>query len=303
MTKGNNNKNNYFIFINAWNNWKECSYLEYDEKFGYASLNALSKALFNLPLRNNNFNLLNLKKYCKIAIQAHIFYKDLIIEMFNKINNLPVKFDLFISTISIEIKNIIIKYIKKYSKSNKYEVIIVKNKGRDILPLLIQLKTKIKQYKYLCHIHSKKSKTNPNIGISWRNYLYNNLLGTNIIISEILSDFENKDKLGFIFPETFHKLINQSFQLTKKNKKYMKYLLKKLFSFNNIGNIFDFPAGNMFWAKIEAIHQIFEYNFLKKFDSEKGQTNDTIMHAIERIWLYLVKLNGFYYKKIFKSYI
>ena len=299
-TKTNNNKNNYFIFINTWNNWKEGFYLESNEKFGYASLNALSKALFNLPLRNNNFNLLNLKKECKIMIQAHIFYKDLINEIINKINNIPVKFDLFISTISIEIKNIIVKDIKKYSKANKYEVIIVKNKGRDILPLLIQLKKRIKKYKYLCHIHSKKSKTSPQIGISWRNYLYNNLLGNNIIVSEILTDFENKDKLGFIFPETFYKLINQSFELTKKNKKYMKYLLKKLFSFNNIGNKFDYPAGNMFWARIDAIYQIFEFNFLKKFDSEKGQTNDTIMHGIERIWLYIVKFNGFYYKKIFK---
>ena len=302
-TKSNNNKNNYIIFINAWNNLKEGFYLEPNEKFGYASLNALSKALFNLPLRNNNYNLLNLKKDCKIAIQAHIFYKDLIIEIINKINNISVKFDLFISTISVEIKNIIIQYIKKYSKANKYEIIIVKNKGRDILPLLIQLKNKIKQYKYLCHIHTKKSKTNPQIGIIWRNYLYNNLLGNNIIISEILSDFENKDKLGFIFPETFYKLINQSFLLTKKNKKYMKYILKKLFSYNNIGNKLDFPAGNMFWARFDAIYQIFEYNFFNKFESEKDQTNDTIMHGIERIWLYLVKHNGFYYKKIFKSYI
>lgn len=302
-TKSNNNKNNYIIFINAWNNLKEGFYLEPNEKFGYASINALSKALFNLPLRNNNYNLLDLKKVCKIAIQAHIFYKDLIIEIINKINNISVKFDLFISTISIEIKNIIIQYIKKYSKANKYEIIIVKNKGRDILPLLIQLKNKIKQYKYLCHIHTKKSKTNPQIGIIWRKYLYNNLLGNNIIISEILSDFENKDKLGFIFPETFYKLINQSFLLTKKNKKYMKYILKKLFSFNNIGNKLDFPAGNMFWARFDAIYQIFEYNFFKKFEREKDQTNDTIMHGIERIWLYLVKYNGFYYKKIFKSYI
>jgi len=135
-TKSNNNKNNYIIFINAWNNLKEGFYLKPNEKFGYASINALSKALFNLPLRNNNYNLLNLKKVCKIAIQAHIFYKDLIIEIINKINNISVKFDLFISTISIEIKNIIIQYIKKYSKANKYEIIIVKNKGRDILPLL-----------------------------------------------------------------------------------------------------------------------------------------------------------------------
>ena len=50
----------------------------------------------------------------------------------------------------------------------------------------------------------------------------------------------------------------------------------------------------MFWAKSKAIYQIF--NVRLKYPEELGQTNETIMHAIERLWLYLVKLNGYYYK-------
>ena len=277
--------------------------MEPNEKYGYATLNALSKALFNLSYRNSKYNLFNLLNESKIAIQAHIFYKDLILDIINKTNNIPVKFDLFISTTSIEIKNIIFKIIKMYSKANKYEIIVLQNRGRDILPLLIQLKYRIRYYKYLCHLHSKKSFKNYYLGVIWRNYLYNNLLGSNTIISEILSDFENTDKLGFIFPETFYEIINESFKLTRKTKKYMKFIINKIFPNFKLGNKLDFPAGNMFWARCEAIFQIFEYNFYKKFDKENDQTNDTIMHGIERIWLYLVKLNGFYYKKIFKSFI
>ena len=81
----------------------------------------------------------------------------------------------------------------------------------------------------------------------------------------------------------------------------MKYILKKIFSNIKLGNTLEFPAGNMFWARVKAIYQIFFINFNNKFDNESGQTNDTIMHGIERIWLYLVKLNGFYYKIIFKN--
>ena len=47
----------------------------------------------------------------------------------------------------------------------------------------------------------------------------------------------------------------------------------------------NFPAGNMFWAKIKAIFQIFLYDFSDDFPDEDNQTNDTIMHGIERIWL------------------
>ena len=53
-------KNN-FLFINGWNNWKEGTYLEPDNKIGFASINALSKALFNISFSNGIFNLDNLK--------------------------------------------------------------------------------------------------------------------------------------------------------------------------------------------------------------------------------------------------
>ena len=37
-----------FIFVNAWNEWAEGTYLEPDEKCGYANINTLSKAIFDL---------------------------------------------------------------------------------------------------------------------------------------------------------------------------------------------------------------------------------------------------------------
>jgi glycosyltransferase involved in cell wall biosynthesis len=37
-----------FMFINAWNEWAEGTYLEPDKKYGYANINTLSKAIFGL---------------------------------------------------------------------------------------------------------------------------------------------------------------------------------------------------------------------------------------------------------------
>ena len=302
-TKLKYNNANKFVFVNAWNEWGEGTYLEPDEKYGYASINALSKAIFNISYNNNIYNLSHLMVIPKIAIQAHIYYEDLIIEMINKINNIPVKYDLFISTNSIKTKNQINSHIKQLSNVNNYEILIFENKGRDVLPLLLQLNAKvIKKYKYFCHIHTKKT-TFTNFGDDWRKYLLENLIGSKDIISEILTDYENNDKLGFIFPENYYKvLLEYGNELTKNDKYYMNYLLKQIDKNKKVGKLIDFPAGNMFWARVQAVFQIFNIDIYKQFPTEKYQADGTIMHAIERIWLFLVKMNGFYYKKIYKHF-
>ena len=55
----------------------------------------------------------------------------------------------------------------------------------------------------------------------------------------------------------------------------------------------------MFWARPIALYQIFNDNIIKSAPEEKGQIDGTILHAIERFWIYLAKLNGFEYKTIF----
>lgn len=199
-TRNKYDKNNRFIFINAWNEWGEGAYLEPDTKYGYASINSLSKALFDRPYKEIKINQTYFNNKSIVAIQVHLYYDNLIEEIVNKTNYIPIFFDLYVSTDSLYKKNKIIDYIKNNSKSKNVEILVLENKGRDVIPLLIQMKNKIKQYKYICHIHTKKSLF-IDIGDNWRNYLYNNLLGNENIISEILSEFENNDKLGFSFPE------------------------------------------------------------------------------------------------------
>lgn len=86
---------------------------------------------------------------------------------------------------------------------------IVENRGRDVAPFLVQMKDKIGQYDYLCHIHSKKT-TLSEYGDMWRKYLYWHLFGTSENIKGILQTFENNSKVGLIFPETYPVLLKQA---------------------------------------------------------------------------------------------
>lgn len=49
-TRRRNDEDHRFIFVNAWNEWAEGTYLEPDEKYGYANINTLSKAICDFPL-------------------------------------------------------------------------------------------------------------------------------------------------------------------------------------------------------------------------------------------------------------
>ena len=75
-------------------------------------------------------------------------------------------------------------------------------------------------------------------------------------------------------------------------------MLRELFhKFKISDQYFDFPGGNRFWARTKAIYQIFKKDLRNHIPEEKGSKN--ILYAIERIWLFIVKINGYYYKKCF----
>ena len=301
-TKNTFPKNEQFYFLNGWNNWLEGSYLEPDTNFGYAAINSFSKALYNLPYDSSKkYNFAELEKKVKIAVQAHVYYEDLIKEMIDKINNIPFKFDLYISTDTLPKKNIIENYVKKNTKANYYEILIIQNQGRDLLPMLIQMRHKITNYEYFCHIHSKRDNYTE-FGNVWRNYLYQNLLGNTEIIKDIFNTFISKEEIGFIFPEVVYKFIKMPFMLGKNNTKYLNYVINKISPGYKVGSIFKYSSGNMFWAKVDAIKQAFRNKYVKMVKNNDAEKIFNITsYANEVAWLYFVKINGYLYKTIFKS--
>ena len=151
----------------------------------------------------------------------------------------------------------------------------------------------IKKYKYFCHIHSKISHS-----FKWRNYLYSNLIGSKELIIEILSDFESHDKLGVIIPESFYDILQYSLRVDVFDK-YLNNLINRLFPGAKIAKkFFEFPAGNMFWARNKAVYQIFKKDIVEEIINQKISMK--LLYAIERIWLFINKLNGYYYKKYYK---
>ena len=172
------------------------------------------------------------------------------------------------------------------------------NKCEKILFSFFYFRNKAKNYKYICNINSYHYK-NITFFEEWKNYIYNNLLGNSKIISEIITDFEHNKTLGIIFPEKYYKsYVYLDEYINALNLKYLNFLIRKIdIKSLSMQNFFDFPEGNMFWAKVSAIYPIF--NLYPKIVMTK-KSSLIIQNNLEYIWVFLLKLNGFFYKKIFK---
>ena len=240
-----------------------------------------------------------------IAFQVHCFYTDLLPELYDYLNVMSLKFDLFISTDTADKKKDIESFFqcKKIKACEKISVKVFDNRGRDIYPFLAQISPVWNKYDYIGHFHTKKSLT-ADFGDEWRNYIYKNIFANSIYVTNLFCYMQEHPRVGFVTPPPYKKILSMYYfnRMSKKNVQSINDLLQKLgikiFSKKNVSLSFEFPAGNMFIAKRNSIKQIFEYGFsANDFPEEFGQVSNTLQHTIELIWHYLVFFNKYDYKE------
>ncbi|MBA3009203.1 MAG: glycosyltransferase [Proteobacteria bacterium] len=259
----------------------------------------LFEALKNDALSTHPCKLIPFEHKAKVsyryAVHLHLFYEDIGKEFCRYFKNLPGKFDLFITVVDETIKDRVYHRFKACNARN-IEVIVVENIGRDMGPLIFDLKKKILKgnYEVIGHFHSKKSlDTNTDMGNRWRRFLLDNLIGTKDDAKSVLSLF-NDPRTGLVFPEDMH------YVDMGKNKDYMDELCK-MTGMTPIEETPVFPVGNMFWARTDSIKQLFELDKETILEKEPLPYDGSFMHALERITPSLVQKNKFTYTTVYKK--
>ena len=112
------------------NEYKNGNYLEYNKKYGYTSINTFSKSIFNISFHKHEY-ILEIEDKIMAGIHIHTYYEDLLSIIIKRLIKIPIKYDLYISTISKDKKDYIENFLQK-SNANKYEIKIYENKGRDV---------------------------------------------------------------------------------------------------------------------------------------------------------------------------
>lgn len=243
-----------------------------------------SKDLVTAPQVNwqNKFDGELLEQPGKIAIQAHIFYLDLLKEIVSACKNMPYKFDALISIVDKSAVDKVQSAFKKISNVEKVTVRVVPNRGRDVAPFLAGFGDLLPEYDFVAHIHSKKSLYSGSEQFNWRKYLFNALLGSSKRIRKIFKAFADNEAVGVIYPRPAPNVPYAAFNWLSNRAVGMK-LLKRAGITPNKTDYFDFPAGTMFWARTQALQKFFALGLtFEDFPPESGQNDGTLAHAFER---------------------
>ena len=227
----------------------------------------------------------------KIAIQAHLFYLDLAPQLVSLLAKFPLPFDLLISTVDATQEELLLRQFQGLPNLQSLHIRITPNRGRDLGPMLFSYGQDLLQYDRIAHIHTKKSVGTNTIGNLWRDYLWKSLLSNQQEripkIIELLSTY------GLIYPQKFPLIDVQNCQWAQ-NLAGAYDLCNKLTVPQPPDGYIEFPAGTMFWANPQALKPLMDYPFTPNdFDLEQGQSDSTIMHAIERSLAHIAQAQGY----------
>lgn len=226
-----------------------------------------------------------------IAVHLHLYYVDLLEEFFAYFNNIPYKFDLFVSCREDADPFDIKRQFKKLKNVSRVEVQKTINRGRDIAPLYVQFGEEISGYDYFLHVHSKKSVYSGKEQYGWRRYSLDCLLKDEETVKKIFAVFESTN-IGLFYPETFGEMPIIAQDWLENAGGGRKLLAELGIPFED--GFFNYPVGSFFWARTDAVKPVFDRRLkYDDFPPESGQTDGTLAHILERAIAFVSRSRGY----------
>lgn len=232
----------------------------------------------------------------KIAVFIHCFYLDGIQKIFDQLSILCKFANIFISTDTVNKKLYLENIVKKYN--TKTNIKILPNRGYDIASFICGFKEQVMNHDIILKIHTKKSShlNDRTFVKTWKDLIFNSLLGHEEHINIILTLLYHHKNLGMLLPPTL-----PSFSINSGvNIFYMQKILKKMGIKIPLNEAIDFPVGSMFWARTDALKPLFDLNLkYEEFEETNPDHRDgTLAHVIERLFLFSCCKAGFHWGRL-----
>lgn len=233
----------------------------------------------------------------RVAVHLHAFYLDLLPVFLEAFQTFSFKYTLFITTDSAQKASEIESLLQKQSVTA--QVHVTGKKGRDIIPMF-KLKKELAQYDIVGHFHTKKSPEAPYwVGDSWRQELQEMLLQP---ADSLLTQLAERSDLGLIIADIpsffrYTKIVNpwnENRFADEMNALWQRMGCQRSLDFTKL-DTFIMSYGTFVWFKYAALKPLFDLDLKDEEIPEEPLGQHTILHAIERILVYLAWDGGYDY--------
>lgn len=235
----------------------------------------------------------------KVSLIMYIFYPDLLEDSLRYASSMPDGAPIIITTpLEGEVDRIRLEFSKL---PNPIEIRITPNRGRDVSSLLIACKDIVKNADFICFYHDKKSKqVEPgSIGVSFFYKIVENTLASKAYVKNIIHTFENNPRLGMLSPWQPH---HGRYNATLANEWGPNFEnVKRIAADLRLNVPMDknkppvAPLGTVFWFRTVAMKKLIEKDWTyNDFPTEPNEQDKTILHAIERLYPFVVQDAGYY---------
>ena len=229
----------------------------------------------------------------RVGVMLHLFYPDLAEEFAVALSRMPMPFVLLVSVTDSDAAAHVRRVFADVDAIQRIEIACVQNRGRDIAPLLVTFRDELLGLDIVGHLHSKKSLYTGSEQNRWRSYLVESLLGARDRIAWQLGMFAAEPTLGIIYPESYETVPLWGHTWLGNLADAGRLAHRMGFSIDPHAYI-DFPAGSMFWARIDAVRPLLSLDLeLDEFPQEAGQLDSTVQHALERLFVAVVRAGGY----------
>jgi len=238
----------------------------------------------------------------KIAIHLHAFYMDVAEDFISRFEKWPFVFDLFVTVSSEDLKDEVTKILDKYKVVPK-QIIVLPNRGYAVIPWMKVANEYLGNYDVVGHFHTKKDAHMEEwVGKVWTDDLIKMLVDS---AENIVNNFASNNKLGIVVPD----IPRHSRYLGAEmyyNLPELRDLVTSTYLRMNIDTkrvvdmdkmiAYIYPYGMMYWYRPSALKPITDLNF-SKIEVPDGKLPDTtVLHAIERLFVYVAWSNGYDYR-------
>lgn len=236
----------------------------------------------------------------KIALVIHAYFEDLVAYCYNYALSMPEYSDIYITVASDSLEKAVQKQFQN-GPWNHVQIVRIENRGRDVSALLVGVAKYLAAYDYVCFVHDKKvSQLNEGItGYSFSERCFQNTLGSKAFVSNILNLFEREPYLGLLCPPppnfscyypTLGLEWGSNYQITQELAQKLNIRCPISEDKEPVA-----PLGTMFWFRPEALQRLIDCNWkYEDFPAEPNQEDGTMLHAIERIYPFVVQDAGYY---------